>query len=149
MQPIKYLVVFGTELGCQKQLRKQERMNKIMDDNRQEQIEALEVMAEFNERVLKNMRILIKELSGARLDDTNKFIQSIVDAMNWEIEVMNGTMTLLNEGKERINKEDFNAHVVAVANAINAKDDAMMAEAFTNVLPYFEKLGEAAKEVLA
>ena len=118
-------------------------------DNRQEQIEALEVMAEFNERVLKNMRILIKELSGARLDDTNKFIQSIVDAMNWEIEVMNGTMTLLNEGKERINKEDFNAHVVAVANAINAKDDAMMAEAFTNVLPYFEKLGEAAKEVLA
>ena len=120
-----------------------------MDDNRQEQIEALEVMAEFNERVLKNMRILIKELSGARLDDTNKFIQSIVDAMNWEIEVMNGTMTLLNEGKERINKEDFNAHVVAVANAINAKDDAMMAEAFTNVLPHFEKLGEAAKEVLA
>ena len=142
-------MVVGTELGCQKQLRKQERMNKIMDDNRQEQIEALEVMAEFNERVLKNMRILIKELSGARLDDTNKFIQSIVDAMNWEIEVMNGTMTLLNEGKERINKEDFNAHVVAVANAINAKDDAMMAEAFTNVLPYFEKLGEAAKEVLA
>ena len=46
-------MVFGTELGCQKQLRKQERMNKIMDDNRQEQIEALEVMAEFNERVLK------------------------------------------------------------------------------------------------
>lgn len=120
-----------------------------MDDNRKEQIEALEVMVEFNERVLKNMKILINELSGARLDDTNKFIQSIVDAMNWEIEVMNGTMTLLNEGKERINKEAFNEHVIAVANAINAKDDAKMAEAFTNVFPYFEQLGEAAKEVLA
>ncbi len=120
-----------------------------MEDNRKEQIEALEVLMEFNERVVKNIKILIKELSGKRLDDTNKFIKSIVDAMNWEIEVMNGTMSLLNEGKERINKDDFNARVIAVADAINKENDAEMAEAFTNVLPYFEKLGEAVKEVLA
>lgn len=43
------------------------------------------------------MHIIVKELSGNRLEDTDKFLKAIVDAMNWEIAVMNGTMTLLNE----------------------------------------------------
>lgn len=119
-----------------------------MEDNRKEQIEALEVLQEFNERVVKNMKILIKELSGARLDDTDKFLKSITDAMNWEIQVMNGTMDVLNEGKQRIQKDEFNSKIVNVSNAIAAQDDAKMAEAFQEVLPYFEKLGQAATEVL-
>ena len=78
-----------------------------MEDNRKEQAEALEVLQEFNDRLIKNIGILIKELSGSRLDDTDKFIKGITDAMNWEIQVMNGTMELLNEGKQRIDKEAF------------------------------------------
>ena len=79
-----------------------------MEDNRKEQIEALQVLTEFNGRLGKNMSILVKELSGERLDDTDNFEKAIIDAINWEIEVLNGTMELLNEGKERINKESFN-----------------------------------------
>lgn len=119
-----------------------------MEENRKEQIEALEVLVDFNERLVKNIRILVKELSGERLDDTDNFIKGIVDAMNWVIQVMNGTMDVLNEGKVRIEKEVFNQHIVAVANAIEKKDDAKMAEAFANVLPCFEQLGEAASQVM-
>ena len=103
-----------------------------MEENRKEQIEALEVLVDFNERLVKNIRILVKELSGERLDDTDNFIKGIVDAMNWEIQVMNGTMDVLNEGKVRIEKEVFNQHIVA----------------FANVLPCFEQLGEAASQVM-
>ena len=85
-----------------------------MEENRKEQIEALEVLVDFNERLVKNIRILVKELSGERLDDTDNFIKGIVDAMNWEIQVMNGTMDVLNEGKVRIEKEVFNQHIVAM-----------------------------------
>lgn len=119
-----------------------------MEDNRKEQVEALEVLAEFNERLVKNLKIVIKELSGARLEDTDKFIKSIIDAINWEIQVMNGTMELLNEGKVRVDKNAFNEKIVAVSEAINAKDDAKLAEAFEAVVPYFEELGEAAAEVI-
>ena len=52
-----------------------------MEENRKEQIEALEVLVDFNERLVKNIRILVKELSGERLDDTDNFIKGIVDAM--------------------------------------------------------------------
>lgn len=121
---------------------------KIMEDNRKEQMEALETLTEFNDRLVKNMQIIVKELSGNRLEDTDKFLKSILDAMNWEIQVVNGTMETLNEGKERVNKETFNDAVVALSNAVKENNDAKMAEAFTAIIPVFEKLGESAKEVI-
>lgn len=120
----------------------------IMEDNRTEQVEALEVLTEFNERLVHNMEIVVKELSGARLDDTDKFLKSIIDAINWEIQVVNGTMDLLNEGEVRVNKEAFNNAIVALNEAINQKDDARMAEEFKNVIPIFRQLGESAEEVI-
>lgn len=115
-----------------------------MEDNRREQLEALEVLVEFNERLVKNVNILIKELSGARLEDTDQFIKGIVDAMNWEIAVFNGTKEVLDEGTISIDRDEFNKKAVAVGNAIVAKDDNSMVKAFEEILPFFEKLGEAA-----
>lgn len=120
-----------------------------MEDNRAEQKEALEVLLEFNSRLIKNMEIATKELSGARLDDTDAFLKDIINAMNWEIEVMNGTMELLNEGKQRIDKESFNSKILTLADAINAKDDAAMAKSFKEVIPLFKNLGESAAEVVS
>ena len=119
-----------------------------MEDNRKEQVEALEVLVEFNQRLLKNMRILVKELSGERLDDTEAFLKSIFEAMNWEIQVMNGTMELLNEGEQRVNKKEFNDKVIAVNEAIASKEDSKLAAAFEDVIPCFEGLGEAANAVI-
>lgn len=119
-----------------------------MEDNRREQVEALEVLSEFNERLVKNIGIVVKELSGNRLDDTDKFIKGIIDAMNWEVQVMNGTMDLLNEGKVRVDKDRFNERIIALGAAVNSKKDEEMAKAFEEILPYFEGLGKAAAEVI-
>jgi len=121
----------------------------IMEDMRQEKIEALETLAEFNEKVLQNIPILVKELSGERLDDTDKFLDGVIKAINWEVEVLNQTMDVLNEGKERIQKDAFNERIVALSEAVKAKDDAQMAKAFEALVPELEKLGAAAKEVIA
>ncbi len=118
-------------------------------ENREEQKEALETLVEFNERLVKNMKIIVKELSGERLDDTDKFLKSIVDAINWEVQVMNGTMELLNEGKNRINKESFNEKIIALSNALKEKDDVKQAKAIENLISEFELLEDAAKEVTA
>ena len=120
-----------------------------MENNRAEQKEALETLVEFNGRLVKNMNIIIKELSGERLDDTDKFLKSIIDAINWEVQVMNGTMELLNEGKDRIDKEMFNSKIMELSAALKEKNDAKQAQAIKNLLPEFEKLEMAAKEVTA
>lgn len=118
-------------------------------NNRAEQKEALETLVEFNGRLVKNMNIIIKELTGERLDDTDKFLKGIIDAINWEIQVMNGTMELLNDGKERINKETFNNKIIEFGAALKEKNDTKTAEAIRNLIPEFEGLESAAKEVTA
>ena len=120
-----------------------------MENNRVEQMEALNVLLDFNERLVKNMKIIVKELSGKRLDDTDKFLKSIVDAINWEIQVINGTMDLLNDGEERINKTKFNDAIVALSGAITENNDKKMAQEFEKVIPVFEQLGVVAKEVVS
>ena len=119
-----------------------------MENQRSEQIEALEVLMDFNDRLVHNVKILIKELSGNRLPDTNNLMKSILDAMNWEIEVMNGTMEVLTEGGRTIDKEGFNAKALELGDAVSSHNDARMAAAFGEILPYFEKLGEIAKQAL-
>ena len=121
---------------------------KIMEDNRKEQTEALDTLLKFNGRLINNMQIIVKELSGNRLEDTDKFLKSILDAMNWEIQVVNGTMEVLNEGKERVSKEVFNNAVIALSDAVKANDDAKMVEAFIPIILVFERLGESVKEVV-
>lgn len=113
-----------------------------------EQKEALETLIEFNERLVKNMNIIIKELSGARMDDTDAFLKGIIDAMNWEIGVMNGTLSLLNSGEERIHKAQFNEKVITFGKAIENKNDSEMADAIRNLIPEFQNLGETARAVI-
>ena len=110
-----------------------------------EQKEALGTLVEFNERLVKNMNIIIKELSGERMDDTDIFLKSIIDAMNWEIAVMNGTIGLLNAEEEHINKNDFNHKILAFESAFCNKDDQQMARAIENLIPEFKNLGVVAK----
>lgn len=119
-----------------------------MIENRAEQKEALEALVGFNVRLIKNMKLIVKELTRERRDDTDAFLKDIVQALNWEIQVVNGTMELLNEDKSRINKEAFNARITALGGALGANDDAQIAEQLTAVIPLFEELEKAAEEVI-
>lgn len=119
-----------------------------MENNRTEQKEALETFVEFNDRLLNNMNIITKELSGERKEDTDVFLKDIINAVNWEIGVMNGTLSLLNEGKERVNKEQFNSKILKFGEAVQENDDAKLVEAIQEMIPEFEGLGKAAKEVI-
>jgi hypothetical protein len=120
-----------------------------MGDNRAEQKEALEILVGFNERLVVNMDILAEELSGHRLADTDKLLKSVVDATNWEIQVINGTMELLNDGKQRIDKESFNGKVVHLSEALKERNDGKTAEAIRELIPEFKNLQTAAKEAIA
>lgn len=119
-----------------------------MEDIRKEQVEALEVLKDFNERLLKNMNIIIKELSGERLEDTDELLKSIIDAINWEVQVVNGTISLLNEEKERIDTARFNEKILTLGDAVASKEDTKIADAIRGLMPQFEELGKAVDEVL-
>ena len=118
-----------------------------MEDLRAQQIEALEVLGDYNERLVKSIRSIIKELEGDRKEDTDKFLDEIIKGINWEIGILNGTMTLINEKEEHIKKEEMNDSILKLSKAWEGKVDKEMAEALEHALPMFEKLGQVAKEI--
>ena len=59
-----------------------------------------------------------------------------------------GISAQITINNRRINKEEFNRAIVSLNDAISANEDAKMAEEFKKVIPVFEQLGEAAKEVI-
>ncbi len=119
-----------------------------MDNKRSEQLEALNTLSEYNERVIKNIPILIRELSGERLEDTDKFQNSILSAINWEIQVLNATLEVINEGMEKISKKEFNDSVLNLNRALEVHDDSKLVEAFKGILIELKKLDKVIKETL-
>lgn len=122
---------------------------KIMEDKRAEQMEALQTLEEYNEKVLKNIPILVRELRGAHLEDTDKFLQGVINAVNWEVQVLNATMDVINENQERVSKETVNQKIMSLSDALRTKDELAQAEAFEQLLPELENIGKAIGEVLA
>lgn len=71
---------------------------------------------------------------------------SIIKGMNWEIQVLNGTMDYLNETGQLIDKQAANALFVNFSKIYQEKDDEKLAEVFEkDMIPFFEKLEEVAK----
>lgn len=120
-----------------------------METNRMEQLEALGILSDFNDRLLQNLPTIIDELSGKRQADTDAYLQNILDSINWEIVVTSNSLDLLNEGRVRIEKEIFNQRVMALSNALSAKNDSEIATALQDLISCFEQLGNAAKEITA
>lgn len=119
-----------------------------MEDIRAQQIEALEVLKDYNERLVRSIGNIIPELEGDRKEDTDKFLDEIIKGINWEIGILNGTMELINEGEERVKKEEINSSILKLSKALEGKKDDEIAASLKETLPVFENFGKVAEEVL-
>lgn len=120
-----------------------------MEDLREQQVEALQVLKEYNQKLTKSVLLVVEELRGKRQKDTDEFLKKIIEGINWEIQIYNGTKELINADMVRVDKEEMNRHVMAFGEAVEAKDDAKIADSFeADILPLLTKLGDVAEEVL-
>ena len=122
---------------------------KGMEDLREQQLEALTVLKEYNQKLTKSILLIVEELRGKRQKDTDEFLKKIIEGINWEIQVYNGTKELINENKVRVDKEELNRHILAFGEAVQAKEDIKLADSFEiDILPFLTKLGDAINEVV-
>lgn len=115
-----------------------------MEDLRSQQLEALEAAAPYCEKISRAIGNLIEELSGNRQQDTDEYMTSIINGLNWIVEVYNGTRDLVNQNDKVIDKDAVNDCVKALNEAKSASDDAKMAEAFKGLRVFVEDFREAA-----
>lgn len=114
-----------------------------MENEFKEEIEALEALKEYNVKVVKALNEILPELKGEKKEDTDEYFNHILKGINWEIEVINGTMKYLNRDEELVSKEKVNNIIVKLNDAINAKDSNGVAESVeTGLLPFLSSLNE-------
>lgn len=121
-----------------------------MEDNRKEQAEALEALKDYNPKVCKALKEIIPELKGEKKEDTQEYVDHIFKGVNWELQVVNGTMELLNEKEEQVSKDSLNEIITHINEAYTAKEDEKLAQVIeTELLPFVEKLAQIIEKALA
>ena len=109
----------------------------IMEDNRKEQVEALEALKDYNPKICKALKEIIPELRGEKKEDTQEYIEHIFRGVNWELQVINGTMELLNEKEQQVSKDSLNEMIVQVNDAYTSKEGEKLAQIIETELPPF------------
>ncbi|MCI8495312.1 MAG: molecular chaperone [Lachnospiraceae bacterium] len=122
----------------------------IMEDNRKEQVEALEALKDYNPKICKALKEIIPELRGEKKEDTQEYIEHIFRGVNWELQVINGTMELLNEKEQQVSKDSLNEMIVQVNDAYTSKEGEKLAQIIeTELLPFVERLESYIGKALA
>lgn len=92
---------------------------------------------EYSPKLIKSMKAVVEELRGNRQPDTDEYLLSIIKGMNWEIEVLNGTMDYLNETEQIIDKAAANELFISFSRTYQEKDDIKLADAFEkDMIPF-------------
>lgn len=119
------------------------------ESNKAEQVEALKALTEYSPKLINALKAVTGELAGDRKPDTDEYLKAIVNGMNWEIQIYNGTKELL-KGIDALDKDKANDAFVAFSDAYKKSDDEMMKNLIMlKIIPFFTALEEAAKNIVS
>lgn len=120
-----------------------------MEDLYEQQIEALGIAVPYCDRMSAALKQIIKELTGEKQEDTEEYIVTILNGLNWIFSVFNGTQDLINKDTIVIDKNKVNENVSILNEANTQKDDQKRAEALEGILQFVEDFGKAATKLSA
>lgn len=104
---------------------------------REQQIEALSEVYKYLQKLLPAAESIVKELREAKQADTDELLGSIINGLNWIIEVLNRTLDIINEEEIIIEKERINAFINNLGNALREKDDLKISDSFEkDIIPF-------------
>lgn len=119
-----------------------------MIENRKEQVEAVNAMREYNVKLLKALKEISAELKGERKEDTAEYLDYIFRGVNWEFQVIDGSIELLNEEKENVSKENINDMIAEINVAYLSKEDEKLAALIDEkMIPFFENMGDVVQSI--
>lgn len=122
---------------------------KHTNDIRQQQLEVLQSVVEYTPKVLKELRTLTAEFYGIKQDDSEEYLDFVLENINWELEALNGTIDMLNEYSDMINKQETNEIILNLNGALSSKVDAKIADALSNgLIPLLEQFSYVAEQLL-
>ncbi len=91
------------------------------------QKEALNELVDYSEKLIKGIEEVIKELRGAKKNDTDELFNLVIQGINWEIEIFNNCESLINKDEQQIDKAKMAKAVARLGQVLQEKDDIKIA----------------------
>jgi len=121
-----------------------------MENLKEQQVEALEAMIEYNKKLIPALQEVVIELNDAQQEDTKQYLDYILKGVNWVIQIVNGTKDLLNTKSEIVVKEEVNQIIDDLNKAVKEGDNSKTATIIEDgIMPFILKISEAAKDAVA
>lgn len=120
-----------------------------MEEREQLQREVLKELISYSDNLIPALQTVIEELRGEGKEDTNDFLNEIINGINWEIEVYNQCAVLINEKSNYIDKKTMIAAVKNLGISLSSGDVLQVADCLEqDFLPFLNKLALASKMVV-
>lgn len=121
-----------------------------MDNNiKDDQIEALETLADYIPKLIGGIDTVKVELRGERKPDTDEYLKMVIDGINWVLGIANGCMSLFEEYNIVFDKEKANDYSTAFSKAYGTGNDTAIADSMdADVIPMIKLIQRTADEAL-
>ena len=115
-----------------------------MEDLRTQQKEALITVQDYIQRLKKAIPNACSELRGEMLDDTEEYVHTILNGVNYTIEVLRLTLDYINADELILDKEEINALITDFMEIYRVGPKERIADAFEkDILTYLDKFDAA------
>ena len=115
-----------------------------MEDLRTQQKEALITVQDYIQRLKKAIPNACSELRGEMLEDTEEYVHTILNGVNYTIEVLRRTLDYINADESILDKDEINEHITDFMDVYRVGPRERIADAFEkDILTYLEKFDAA------
>lgn len=117
-------------------------------DVRRQQLELLESVTEYAPKAISELKKLSAEYYGVKQEDSDEYLDFVLENSNWMLEALNATIDLINEETQMIDRGQANQAVLDLNDALASKVDARIADALEKgLIPLLENYMIAAQNL--
>lgn len=115
----------------------------MQESTRQEKIEAITGICQYDRKLIDASKNLADDLESGKETLPSELLGTIMQGINWTVEVLKQTMDVFNEGEEKLEKQMVNDALTAFNEAFGSNDANQIAAAIrASLLPCLERICE-------
>ena len=119
----------------------------MQETTREDKIEAIIGICRYDRKLIDALELLAEDLKKGKEKLPSELLGTVMQGINWTIEVLNQVMDVLNEGEEKVEKEMINNALVEFNDAFTSGDEMEIAGSIgSSLIPCLEQICEVGEK---
>lgn len=113
----------------------------MQETSREDKIEAIVGICKYDRKLIDALQGLAEDFSSGKEKMPSELLNTIMQGINWTVEVLNQVMDVLNEGQDKVEKQFINDALIAFQHAYASGEEQKLAETIdSQLIPCLEQI---------